>query len=108
MQGFRHAHSHRPLESCHPTRATPRVAALDDSTERIVGYLNAREIPSNVLCFQVFTYSTEQLLARTWLLDPVRTQASAAATPDSSNEPWNGEFYCNFNDGEHRSWADAV
>jgi hypothetical protein len=84
------------------------AASLDDSTERIVAYLSERDIPINVLYFQVFTHGTEQLLSRTWLLDPVRTQVSAAATPDGPNEPWNGEFYCNFGHGESRSWADAV
>lgn len=84
------------------------AASLDDSTERIVAYLSARDIPINVLCFQVFTNGTEQLLSRAWLLDPVRTQVSAAATPDGPNEPWNGEFYCSYGDSASRSWADAV
>ena len=84
------------------------AASLDDSTERIVAYLSARDIPINVLCFQVFTNGTEQFLSRAWLLDPVRTQVSAAATPDGPNEPWNGEFYCSYGAGEDRSWADAV
>jgi hypothetical protein len=84
------------------------AASLDDSTERIVTYLSARDIPINVLCFQVFTNGTEQLLSRTWLLDPVRTQMSVAATPNGLNEPWNGEFYCSYGDGESRSWVDAV
>ena len=84
------------------------ASSLDDSTERIVGYLRKRDVPINVLCFQIFAHGTEQLLSRAWLLDPVRTQVSAAATPDGPNEPWNGEFYCNFGHGESRSWADAV
>ena len=84
------------------------AASLDDSTERIVAYLSERDIPINVLCFQVFTHGAEQLLSRAWLLDPVRTQVSAATTPDGPNEPWNGEFYCSFGHGETRSWADAV
>lgn len=84
------------------------AASLDDSTERIVAYLSERDIPINVLCFQVFTHGTEQLLSRAWLLDPVRTQVSAATTPAGPNEPWNGEFYCSFGHGESRSWADAV
>ena len=84
------------------------AASLDDSTERIVAYLNDRDIPINVLCFQVFTHGTEQLLSRAWLLDPVRTQVSAAAGSDGPSEPWNGEFYSNFGHGENRSWADAV
>lgn len=31
------------------------AGSLDDSTERIVDYLNDRDIRINVLCFQVFT-----------------------------------------------------
>ncbi|MDD5319583.1 MAG: endonuclease NucS [Methylococcales bacterium] len=84
------------------------AASLDDSTERIVAYLSERNIPINVLCFQVFTNGTEQLLSRAWLLDPVGTQVSAAATPDDQNEPWNGEFYCSYGHCEIRSWADAI
>lgn len=84
------------------------AASLDDSTERIVAYLSERDIPINVLCFQVFTNGAEQLLSRTWLLDPVRAQVSAAATPAGSNEPWNGEFYCSYGHSETRSWDDAV
>ena len=30
------------------------AASLDDSTERIVHYLSERDIPINVLCFQIF------------------------------------------------------
>jgi hypothetical protein len=84
------------------------ASCLDDSTERIIAYLSDRDVPINVLFFQVFTHGTEQLLSRAWLLDPVRTQVSAATTPDGPNEPWNGEFYSSFGHGESRSWADAV
>lgn len=84
------------------------TASLDDSTERIIAYLSERDIPINVLCFQVFTNGAEQLLSRAWLLDPVRTQVSAAMTPDGPNEPWNGEFYCSYGHSETRSWAGAV
>ncbi|MEX2157782.1 MAG: nuclease [Dehalococcoidia bacterium] len=84
------------------------AASLDASTERIVAYLSDRDIPINVLCFQVFTLGADQLLSRAWLLDPVRTQVSAATTPDGPNEPWNGEFYASFGHDEGRSWEDAV
>jgi hypothetical protein len=84
------------------------AGSLDASTERIVAYLSEHEVPINVLCFQVFTHGDEQLLSRSWLLDPVRTQVSAATPPSSANEPWNGEFYSSFGDGASRSWADAV
>jgi hypothetical protein len=84
------------------------AAALDDSTERIVHYLSDRDIPINVLCFQVFSDGSEQLLARTWMFDPVRTQISAATTASGTREPWNGEFYCSFGHGNTRSWSDAL
>ena len=82
--------------------------SLDDSTERIVAYLSERGISINVLCFQVFSHGTAQLLSRTWLLDPMRTQATAAAKPSGPTEPWNGEFYCSYGVGESRSWEEAV
>jgi hypothetical protein len=84
------------------------ASSLDDSTERIISYLNDRDVPINVLFFQVFTNGGEQLLSRSWLLDPVRTQVNAAATPPGPSEPWNGEFYCSFGEGnDERSWLEA-
>jgi hypothetical protein len=84
------------------------ASALDDSTERIIGYLSERDIAINVLFFQVFANGEDQLLSRAWLLDPVRTQINAATPADSQNEPWNGEFYSSFGAGVERSWAEAV
>lgn len=84
------------------------AASLDDSSERIVGYLSERDIPINVLCFQVFGTGPEQILSRSWLLDPIRAQVSAASTPTGVAEPWNGEFYASFGHGLSRSWSDAI
>ncbi len=87
------------------------ATSLDDSSERIVAYLNKRDIPINVLCFQIFTIGDQQLLSRSWLLDPVHTQVSAAVTPTGrgarEREPWNGEFYASFGHGVSRSWNEA-
>jgi len=84
---------------------------LDASSERIVGYLNKRDIAINVLCFQVFDSELGQLISRSWLLDPVETQMAASvssgSTRSNDNQPWNGEWYVNFGDGESRSWEDA-
>src|SRR3546814_5964990 len=66
----------------------------DDSSERIVEYLNQRGIAINVLCFQIFVHSGEQLLSRAWLLDPVETQVSIAAPTKRGareREPWRSE-----------------
>lgn len=84
------------------------AGSLDSGSERIVGYLNQRDIPINVLCFQVFNSGSEQFVSRSWLLDPVQTQVNAASKPEGQSEPWNGEFYCSFGDSKSRSWDDAV
>lgn len=86
------------------------AAELDPSTERIVSYLNARDISINVLCFQVFGLGDQQLLSRSWLLDPAHTQVSAATSPtkEREKEPWNGEFYASFGHNNERHWQDAV
>ena len=83
------------------------AAELDASSERIISYLNDRDVAINVLFFQVFQNGAEQLLSRVWLLDPDDTQATVvgAASEHGTKEPWNGEFYVSFGGG--RSWADA-
>ncbi|MDB6151880.1 MAG: nuclease [Chthoniobacteraceae bacterium] len=86
------------------------AAELDDSTERILGYLNARDVAINVIFFQIFQNGTEQLLSRVWLIDPGETQANVASTTKikGEKEPWNGEFYVSFGDTSSRSWNDAM
>lgn len=83
---------------------------LDDSSERIVEYLNERGIAINVLCFQVFEHLGQQLLSRSWLLDPVETQVSVVTQSKRGareREPWNGEFYACFGHGASRSWDEG-
>ncbi|WP_199555098.1 endonuclease NucS domain-containing protein [Sandaracinobacteroides hominis] len=83
---------------------------LDDSSERIVSYLNKRNIAINVLCFQVFELDGQKLLSRSWLLDPVQTQVQAATAPTRGpreREPWIGEFYACFGHSEARDWDEA-
>lgn len=97
-------------ESLNYTHQIVIVAAeLDPSTERIIGYLNERDIAINVLFFQVFQHGDQQLLSRSWLIDPGETQANAAVgkTSVGEKEPWNGEFYVSFGDTASRSWDDA-
>ncbi len=83
------------------------AAELDESTERIIQYLNERDIAINVLFFQVFQHGSDQLLSRAWLIDPGETQANVAVTAEATSdkkEPWNGEFYVSYGG---RSWEDA-
>lgn len=85
------------------------ASSLDPSTERIVNYLNGRDVPINVLFFQVFETGGLQLLTRAWLIDPADTQINVSASLNKQeSEPWNGEFYASFGtDGGFRSWDDA-
>lgn len=83
---------------------------VDLTADRIVAYLNARDIAINVVFFKVFEHGGQQLLSRAWMIDPGETQANAAATntvKGEAKEPWNGEFYVSFGSNEHRSWEDA-
>jgi hypothetical protein len=93
------------------------AASLDASSERVVDYLNARDIAINILFFQIFETGNEQLLSRAWLLDPIETQVAASNTPAPrrergaqrrEREPWNGEFYVSYGHGPTRSWDEAV
>lgn len=83
------------------------AAELDNSTERIIGYLNAREIAINVMFFRVFQIGSEQLLSRVWMIDPGETQANVTATSKTKGEkePWNGEYYVSF--GGDCTWDEA-
>lgn len=85
------------------------AAELDDSTERIIMYLNDRDIAINVVFFQVFQHGSQLLLSRAWLIDPGQTQANVAATMKGTgeHEPWNGEYYVSFGADQSRSWDDA-
>jgi hypothetical protein len=85
------------------------AASLDDSTERIINYLNERDIAINVVFFQVFQHGDEQLLSRAWLIDPGTTQVNATTSPvrKGEKEPWNGEYYVSFGTDARRTWEDA-
>ena len=85
------------------------AAELDPPTERIICYLNARDIAINVVFFQVFEHGADKLLSRAWLIDPGETQANVASTTTAKGdkEPWNGEFYVSFGNAASRSWEDA-
>ena len=84
------------------------AATLDASTERIVQYLSDKDVPINVVFFQVFGNGESQLLSRSWLIDPIETEAKAVPAKREGKGPWNGEFYAAF--GHYvsgRRWEDA-
>jgi len=86
------------------------ASELDPLSERIVQYLSDREIPINVLFFQVFRDGSEQYLSRSWMIDPAETQSNLANNTKgdgAEREPWNGEYYVSYGGWKARSWDDA-
>lgn len=83
------------------------AASLDPSTERIVSYLSAHDIPLNVLFFQIFLHGEDKFISRAWLFDSVSEQVTTE-TRKREKEPWNDEFYASFGHSEERSWEDAL
>lgn len=86
------------------------ASELDDSTERIIGYLSSNfGVPINAVFFRYFQEGENEYLARTWLIDPDQVEAQASkAVPAKGKEPWNGmDFYVNIGEGIHRNWEDC-
>ncbi|MBV1931140.1 MAG: DUF91 domain-containing protein [Porticoccaceae bacterium] len=80
---------------------------LDNTTERIISYLNdTAGVGVNVLFFNVFEDGGNQYLSRAWMIDPGESQEKAVATREQ--EPWNGEFYVSYGVDNSRSWGDAL
>ncbi len=80
------------------------ASALDPSSQRIVRYLSETHgIAINTAFFTVFEEAGQTLLTTDWLLDQqevaVRSEAKVQA-------PWQGLWYVNAGEGEHRSWED--
>ncbi|WP_269617961.1 endonuclease NucS domain-containing protein [Zhongshania sp. BJYM1] len=83
------------------------ASELDASTERIITYLNDRHgVGINAVFFSAFIDGDKRYLSRAWMIDPKETQQLASTR--GAREPWNGEFYVSFGEGERRSWDDAL
>jgi anion-transporting ArsA/GET3 family ATPase len=81
------------------------AAKMDDSTERIIKYLQDFNLNINILFFSVFGIEGKRLLSRAWLIDD---SSESLVSGKSISHEWNGEFYVNFGVEENcRSWADA-
>ena len=83
------------------------ASSTDPRTERTIQYLESWDIPINLLSFNVFRHGETQFLSRSWLLDPIEVQVNASGTSRSEKEPWNGEYYANFDDSHDRYWKEA-
>jgi hypothetical protein len=101
-----------PPESLNEDHRLVVVASeLDNSTERIIGYLSANYgVPINAVFFRHFKEGDNEYLVRSWLIDPdqAEAQASKAPVPRGGKEAWNGvDFYAAIGEGLHRRWEDC-
>jgi hypothetical protein len=82
------------------------AAELDQSTERIINYLNKVDVPINAVFFSAFRDGENLYLSRSWMIDPKETEENAANRGETGS--WNGEYYGSYGVIEGgRSWADA-
>ena len=81
------------------------AAQLDDSSERIIRYLQEHhEIDINAVFFSVYQVVGQEMLVRAWLADPVETQQRAEAREKA---PWTGTWFVNTgidDSGDKRDW----
>ncbi len=79
---------------------------LDDSTERIIGYLaDEYGVAINAVFFRFFRDDGRDYLTRAWLIDPVDVEAKVEEKREKL--PWNGEFYVSFGGNPNRDWEEA-
>jgi hypothetical protein len=86
------------------------AATLDAATERIVQYLaDEYYVRIKAVFFRVFRDGEREYLTRAWLRDSDAMEAADSPAPTARERvPFNGEYYVNFGEGDHRRWDDAV
>ncbi len=82
-----------PEGACKSHRMIIVAAELDDSSERIIRYLqDEHDIDINAVFFSVYKVAGQEMLVRAWLADPVETQERAVC---KERAPWSGIWYVN-------------
>ena len=83
------------------------ASTLDPRTERIVDYLReVHRVDINVALFQAFTDAEKQYIVRAWFSENKRLSSDDDIEASAEAE-WNGEWFVNVGEGEHRTWGDA-
>lgn len=97
-----------PLDDLNAKHRMVVVASeLDSATERIVKYLReVYGIDINVALFRAFEDSERQYIARAWLSERAPASRDSGQGGTDTVE-WNGEYFVNIGEGEHRRWSDA-
>lgn len=80
------------------------ASEMDESTERIINYLQKYNLNINVLFFNVFEIDGKRLLSRAWMFEEDEIDHKKKNT--SLN--WNGEYYFSYGVDKERSWNDSI
>lgn len=81
------------------------ASSLDESSERIVGYLAEEyDVPLNAIFFTFFESNGQEFLGRAWLRDPEEVQEKAQSR---KQPPWSGYYFVNVGESDHRNWDDC-
>jgi hypothetical protein len=82
-----------PEGACKSHRMVVVAAQLDDSSERIIRYLQEEhEININAVFFSVYRVGVQEMLVRAWFADPIETQERAERR---EQVPWSGIWFVN-------------
>lgn len=80
------------------------AAQLDDSTERVAQYLADRHgLDINVAFFNVFDLDGQEVLARSWLMDPETVEIMSTSRKQTR---WGGIWFVNLGEQYKRDWED--
>ncbi|MFN2452926.1 MAG: hypothetical protein ABR577_01760 [Pyrinomonadaceae bacterium] len=80
------------------------ASELDDSSERIVEYLaDEHGVNINVIFFNFFNIGDEEILGRSWLMNPEGVLERSEMRRQIS---WSGDWFVNVGEGLNRNWDD--
>lgn len=77
------------------------ASSLDDSSERIVQYLESQNVSINAIFFSFFKTDEGELVARSWLIDP---EQATQRSDRRFRPPWSGFWFVNVGEDENRNW----
>lgn len=82
------------------------ASEFDESSQRILDYLaTEHQVNINAVFFSTFMKNGKRMLGRAWLMDPEEVQDR---TESKKQAPWQGYWFVNVGEGEHRNWEDNV
>jgi hypothetical protein len=80
------------------------ASELDDSSQRIIGYLSEKcDLSVNAVFFRFFEQGGVEHLGRAWLRDP---EEALERSVSKKRTPWSGYWFVNVGEGSQRNWDD--